>query len=98
MTGQITELVVGFLLPLVINLVTTRKMSDGVKTSISLVVCVIAGVGTTYVTTGTLGNPQDLTGSILTVTLAAQSFYRNIYKPMLDKAAMKKEPATGGIP
>lgn len=91
MTGQITELAVGLLLPMVIRMVTRPGMSNTAKTVVSLLVCSLAGVGTTWATTGTLTNPADLAGSILTVTMAAQTFYRNVYKPAFDEAGRKKE-------
>lgn len=87
MTDQITELVVGFFLPLLIRFAARPGQSDAVKNGITLLFCVIAGVATTYATTGRIDLSADLAGSVMTVTISAMTAYRNLWKPAMDKTA-----------
>ncbi len=71
--------VVGFLLPLGISLILQQGWSDGAKSVVAFVCCLVAAAGTAYFS-GNFDGTEVLTALLIVFTLA-QVTYRGIWRP-----------------
>jgi hypothetical protein len=74
------SLLVGFLLPLVIALFQQPRFPRSARLGITFGMCIVAGSLTVWLTPAE-ANGRNLIGSILTIALAAVSFYDKVWKP-----------------
>lgn len=73
------NLIVGFLVPNLIAIVQQPKWSQRARAWFTAVACIFFGAGTAYFT-GQF-NLGDIVGSILTMGVAAITFYKGLWKP-----------------
>lgn len=88
------NLIVGFLAPNIIAIVQNPKMTSQVRALITFTVAIIGGLVTAYL--NGLFNFGDIVGSILTVGVAAITFYKGLWKPT--GVAVSIENATSSTP
>lgn len=72
------NLIVGFLIPHFIAIFQQVHWTKGVRVAVTAVICVFFGLGTAYF--NGLFNFHDVIGSILTLGVAAITFYKNFWK------------------
>lgn len=75
---QMWSLLVGFLAPLVVSVVQQPRWSSGVRTLVTVVLCIVFGVGTVYFE-GNLRDTSDVVGTILLILLSAVAFYKRVW-------------------
>lgn len=76
------NLIVGFVLPNVIAVVQQPRWSDRVRALVTGAICVFAGIVTVVLSGGHLDFGRALVTSILTIGVAAVSFYKHFWKPI----------------
>jgi Na+/H+ antiporter NhaB len=79
---------IGAALPVLVRVFEKHSFSDRTRVAISLVFCVLAGLLTSFFS-GEL-SATDIGVNIGIVTIFAQSFYRNVWKP----AVFDNKPGT----
>ena len=77
----------GFFLPLLIALFQQPKWTNGVRTGVTVAVCILAGTMTANFQ-GAYGG-HDIARSVLLTLISTMTFYRNVWKPTLAPALEK---------
>lgn len=91
------NMIIGFLLPNVISVVQQPRFTPPIRACVTAVACIIGGVGTSY-----FNGEFDATGlvsSMLTIGVAAITFYKGFWKPTgvapaLENATSKTPPTS----
>lgn len=87
---QMWSLLVGFLAPPLIAIVQQPKWGAGLRSVVTVIMCLIFGGATAYFEGS--GDSSDRVGAVLLVTVAAMTFYKRFWTPT--KIAPKLEAAT----
>jgi hypothetical protein len=92
---ELWGLVVGFLLPPVLAVVQQSKWSDKLRSSVGFIACIVAAGVATYLEHGLHLDEHFVRVALLTL-VAAQTTYRNFWKPVGIAPAIEKRTNVGG--
>lgn len=87
------NLIVGFVVPNLIAVVQQPKWNQTARAWFTIVACVIFGAGTAYF--NEQFNFGDIVGSILTMGVAAITFYKGFWKPTGVAPAIERATSPG---
>lgn len=79
----------GAVLPLLIAVIQQPQWSKQARTIVAVVVCAIAGAVQAYLD-GKLASGVNVVSAIMIVTMAALTFYRNVWKPLGATGAIER--------
>ena len=98
LTSTLTQIaiLVGFLLPHLISVITQTHWNSGLKSLVAFSICILAAVLTVWAK-GTL-NLHDLVGTATVVYLMARSSYAGLWKPLGVSDSIEASTTLGGKP
>ena len=88
------NLIVGFLSPTIISIIQQPKWRNEVRVGVTFILCMVFGGFTAYL--NGQWNFGDVVGSILTVSVAAITFYKGLWKPAGVTPAIENATSPGG--
>jgi amino acid transporter len=93
---QMWSLLIGAVLPPLLAVVQQPKWPDWLRALVTLLVCVVVGLGNVYLN-GDLTHATSVVEAILLVLVAALSTYKGLWKPtgVADKIESATSPGQG---